>query len=161
VASCLDRCRRRPWDGDAAAVDAATTDFITALGEYNRDLNGQVPSETQGQGNDCVPRRVAYAVGEVVRTSPSPAAATRSRLSSRAACAAAPWAFPPRSTCRSTKGSSHAESKRLVDEQSSAARLLTALPWPVRDRMRAATAQEVWGPQLYARCDRVRSGYGS
>ena len=44
-----------------------TADLITALDNYNRDLNGPVPSETVGPDDDSVPRTVAYAVGEVVR----------------------------------------------------------------------------------------------
>ena len=54
-------------EGDPANIEAATTDFIAALDEYNRELNGQVPSETISPGDDSVPRRLAYAVGEVAR----------------------------------------------------------------------------------------------
>jgi hypothetical protein len=55
------------WDGDPADIEAATTDFISALDEYNRDLNGQVPSASVDSGDDSISRVVAYAVAEVAR----------------------------------------------------------------------------------------------
>jgi hypothetical protein len=52
--------------GDQAAIEAATTDSLRALDDYNRDLNGPVPSSSIG-GSGMVPRDVAYAVAEVAR----------------------------------------------------------------------------------------------
>ena len=54
-------------DEDARAVDAAARDFIAALDGYNRELNGAVPSKRVGGADDNLPRRLAYAVGEVAR----------------------------------------------------------------------------------------------
>ena len=54
-------------EGEAGDVDAAANDFIAALDEYNRGLNGAVPSERLGGADEYVPRKLAYAVGEVAR----------------------------------------------------------------------------------------------
>lgn len=54
-------------DGDAGEVEAAASDFIAALDEYNRELNGPVPSERIDGADEYVPRRLTYAAGEVGR----------------------------------------------------------------------------------------------
>jgi hypothetical protein len=50
-------------------IETATADFIEALDEYNRSLNGAVPSAGVGDpaGEDAVSRRAAYAVAEAAR----------------------------------------------------------------------------------------------
>jgi hypothetical protein len=54
--------------GDRRQIDAATADFIEALDEYNRSLNGPVPSARTGEaGDDGVSRGAAYAVVETAR----------------------------------------------------------------------------------------------
>jgi hypothetical protein len=52
---------------DPAEIEAAVSDFLSALDAYNSELNGPVPASTSGSGLDAVPRDVAYAVGEVAR----------------------------------------------------------------------------------------------
>jgi len=54
-------------DGNPADIDAAASDFVAALDDYNRDLNEPVPSSSTKSGSASVPRDVAYAVGEVTR----------------------------------------------------------------------------------------------
>lgn len=47
-------------------LERAVADFIAALGMFNHELNGEVPSESQSSASD-IPRDIAYAVAEVVR----------------------------------------------------------------------------------------------
>ena len=51
-----------PWQ-----IEAAVSDFISALNDYNRELNGPGPSSAVEPKPGAIPRDVAYAVGEVVR----------------------------------------------------------------------------------------------
>jgi hypothetical protein len=62
----------------------STNDFVAALADLNRELNGAVPSEHRGPAPD-IPRDAAYAVVEVVRmlraaAESSPAAQQRQEL---------------------------------------------------------------------------------
>jgi hypothetical protein len=54
---------------DRSQIEAATADFIEALDEYNRSLNGAVPSAGVGDpaAEDVVSRGAAYAVAEAAR----------------------------------------------------------------------------------------------
>lgn len=54
-------------EGSPDDIEAAASDFVAALNDYNRELNGPVPSTGMGSGSDTVPRDVAYSVGEVTR----------------------------------------------------------------------------------------------
>jgi hypothetical protein len=55
--------------GDRSQIEAATADFIDALGEYNHSLNGAVPSAgaAEAAGDEVVSRGAAYAVAEAAR----------------------------------------------------------------------------------------------
>jgi hypothetical protein len=53
---------------DRPQIEAATGDFIEALDEYNRSLNGRIPSAGTGDaGEDVVSRGAAYAAVEASR----------------------------------------------------------------------------------------------
>lgn len=54
---------------DQSQIEAATGDFIAALGEYNSTLNGSGLSAEAGEpaGGDVVSRGAAYAVAEATR----------------------------------------------------------------------------------------------
>ena len=56
------------WSGGGRSerVTDAADDFLAALSELNRELNGPVPSEAKGGSRD-IPRAAAYAVAEVIR----------------------------------------------------------------------------------------------
>jgi hypothetical protein len=55
-----------PPDHLGAQLEGAVADFIATLGTLNRELNGEIPSESTSS-DDVVPTDVAYAVAEVTR----------------------------------------------------------------------------------------------
>jgi hypothetical protein len=53
--------------GDADGIDAAAVDLVTALAEFNHELNGPSPSAETGAPSDRVERQVVYAIAESLR----------------------------------------------------------------------------------------------
>lgn len=60
ISECVD------WRGNVVAdLDAPVADLLASLVRLNRELNGDMPSETQGAAS--IPREIVYAMAEIIR----------------------------------------------------------------------------------------------